>query len=135
MTAWMNKPSAGGRAIEGAHATTTRLSVREITRRLNAGLGAALVAGLAGSRDAKVSYEWARADGPSPKTDSERRLRFAYGLWLAVSQVESEDVARAWCIGLNPWLDEASPIDAIREGRFKEVAAAAAAMIDDAAAG
>jgi hypothetical protein len=113
---------------------TSRLSVREITRRLNAGLGAALVAGLAGSRDAEVSYEWARADGPSPTTDSERRLRFAYGLWLAISESEGEDVARAWCIGLSPWLHD-SPIDAIREGRFRETAAAAAAMIGDAVAG
>lgn len=40
------------------------LSIREITRRLNAGLGPTLVAGLAGAKDARISREWSKHDGP-----------------------------------------------------------------------
>ena len=45
------------------------------------------------------------------------------------------DVARVWFIGANPWLRYDTPVDAIREGLFTEVAAAARAMVDDSFAG
>lgn len=114
-----------------AHSRTARLGIREIVRRLNAALGATLVAGLAGSKDRKISYKWAQQDGPTPNQVSVKRLQFAYAQWLVVSEAEGEHVARLWFIGANPWLDHDSPIDAIRDDRFKETAAAANAMIDD----
>lgn len=118
-----------------AHAKAARVDIREITRRLNAALGATLVSALAGSKDMKISYKWAQQDGPSPKPESMRRLQFAYAQWIAISEAEGEHVARMWFIGSNPWLDQDSPVDAIRENRFKETAAAAIAMIDDGFAG
>ena len=39
--------------------------------------------------------------------------------------------ARTARLGANPWLDHDSPIDAIRDDRFRETAAAATAMVDD----
>ncbi|MEO8907433.1 MAG: hypothetical protein ABI310_05080 [Microbacteriaceae bacterium] len=114
-----------------AFARAARMDVREITRRLNAALGATLVGALAGSKDPKISYKWAQHDGPAPKSASVQRLQFAFTQWLAIAEVEGEQVARMWFIGSNPWLDQDTPVDAIREGRFKETAAAAAAMIDD----
>jgi hypothetical protein len=36
-----------------------------------------------------------------------------------------------WFVGSNPLLDYDTPVDAIREGRFKEVAATTAAMAED----
>ncbi|MET3920050.1 hypothetical protein [Arthrobacter sp. UYEF20] len=119
-------------AIAGAaHARTARLGIREIVRRLNAALGATLVAATAGSKDRKISYKWAQQDGPTPNDVAVKRLQFAYTQWLVVSEAEGEHVARMWFIGANPWLDQDSPIDAIREDRFREVASAAAAMVDD----
>lgn len=114
-----------------AHAKTARLGIREVVRRLNAALGATLVAGLAGSKDRKNSYKWAQQDGPTPNAAAVKRLQFAYTQWALVSEAEGEHVARMWFIGANPWLDHDSPVDAIREDRFREVAAAAAAMVDD----
>ena len=52
-----------------------------------------------------------------------------------MAEAEGEHVARMWFIGSNPWLDHDSPIDAIREDRFKEVAAAATAMVEDGFSG
>jgi hypothetical protein len=118
-----------------AHARTARLDIREITRRLNAALGATLVAGLAGSKDSRISYKWAQQDGPAPKQESARRLQFAYTQWSLIAEAEGEHVARNWFIGANPWLDHDTPVDAIRENRFKETAAATQAMIDDTFAG
>lgn len=114
-----------------AHARTARLGIREIVRRLNAALGATLVAALAGSKDRRISYKWAQQDGPNPNAAAVKRLQFAYAQWILVSEAEGEHVARMWFIGANPWLDHDSPIDAIRDDRFRETAAAATAMVDD----
>jgi hypothetical protein len=105
--------------------------VREITRRLNAALGGTLVATLAGSKDTKISHEWAETDGPEPSPDETTRLAFAYEQWQRVVEAEDEDVARVWFVGMNPWLGDDSPINAIREGRLKEVGYAVQSLIDD----
>lgn len=118
-----------------ARARTARMDIREIVRRLNNALGATLVAALAGYKDRKVSYGWAKEDGPTPKVAAIKRLQFAYDQWQLVAEAEGEHVARMWFIGANPWLGNDSPIDAIREDRFKDVGNAAAAMIDDGFAG
>ncbi|SEB56642.1 hypothetical protein SAMN04489806_1125 [Paramicrobacterium humi] len=108
------------------------LSIREITRRLNAGLGPTLVAGLAGAKDARISREWSKHDGPVPGPAEAKQLAFAYEQWRRVVEVEGEQVARLWFTGGNPWLGDYAPVTAIREDRFKQVNAAAQALIDDA---
>jgi hypothetical protein len=55
---------------------------------------ATLVASLAGSKDPKISYKWARADGPEPKNDAVRSLQFAHTQWLAITASGDEHVAR-----------------------------------------
>lgn len=117
--------------IGASHSGTARLGIREIVRQLNSALGATLVAALAGSRDPKISYRWARADGTEPRAEAQARLLLAHRAWTAVSSVEGEHVARLWFVGANPWLGEVSPIEAIKEMRAKEVMAAATAMTED----
>jgi hypothetical protein len=114
-----------------AHASSEKIGIREITRRLNAALGPTLVASLTGSTDPRISYQWARVDGPEPKTDAVRRLQFAHAQWLAITASEGEHVARMWFIGSNPLLNYDTPVDAIRTNRFQETAAAAVAMFED----
>jgi hypothetical protein len=48
-----------------------------------------------------------------------------------MSASEGEQVARMWFIGSNPLLDNDTPVDAIRENRFTDAAAAAVAMVED----
>jgi hypothetical protein len=112
-----------------------KLDVREIVRRLNGSLGGTLVASLAGSKDAKLPYRWAKADGPAPKNEAMRRLQFAYEQWTMLAEAEGEHVARAWFIGANPWLEYDTPITAIREDRFKETGKATQAVLDDSFSG
>ncbi|WP_022873120.1 hypothetical protein [Nesterenkonia alba] len=111
------------------------LDVREIARRLNASLGGTLVSALAGSSDTKSSHKWAKANGPQPRPETVKRLVFAYEQWQKVVEAEGEHVARVWFIGANPWLGYDTPINAIREGRLPEVAAAAQALVDDSFSG
>lgn len=112
-------------------AGTARLGIREVVRQLNSALGATLVAALTGSKDPRISYKWARENGPEPKPAAVQRLLLAHRAWIAVSTNEGEHVARLWFIGANPWLDEVSPIEAIADMESKKVMAAAQAMVDD----
>lgn len=121
--------------VAAAHTRTIKLDIREITRRLNGSLGGTLVASLAGSKDAKLPYRWAKVDGPSPKNEAMRRLQFAYEQWTRLAEAEGEHVARAWFIGANPWLEYDTPVTAIREDRFKDAGKAAQAVLDDSFSG
>ena len=46
---------------------------------------------------------------------------------------DSGGVARAWFIGANPFLDEETPLTAIREDRARQVVAAATAFVEASA--
>jgi hypothetical protein len=72
---------------------------------------------------------------PAPKNEVMRRLQFAYEQRTRLTEAEGENVARAWFIGANPWLEYDTPITAIREDRFKEAARAARAVLDDSFSG
>lgn len=120
---------------QAAYQRAIRLDIRETTRRLNAALGGTLVSSLAGSKDLKISHRWAKEDGPNPRPESVKRLSFAYQMWQHVADAEGEHVARVWFIGANPWLEYDTPINGIREGRYKEVVNAAQALVDDTFSG
>jgi len=110
-----------------AYYETIRLDIHEVVRRLNSHLGATMVAALAGSRDSKLPYKWAKSTVPN--AEAQERLRFAHRIWKIVADAESDHVARTWFRGTNPVLGEISPVIAIREGRFAEVAGAADSFV------
>lgn len=112
------------------HAATTRMDVHELVRRLNSHLGATLVAALAGVRDSKLPYRWAKMDGPAPGTAAEERLRAAHRAWLVLADSESDQVARSWFVGANPLLDEVPPFMALRNGETRQVLLAADAFVN-----
>lgn len=111
-----------------AHAETTRLDIHEVVRRLNSHLGATVVAALAGSRDSKLPYRWAKDTTPNAK--AEERIRTAHRVWTLIADAESDHVARTWFVGSNPILDETPPVMALREDRIRDVARAAEAFIN-----
>lgn len=116
-------------AAVSSHAETTRLDVHELVRRLNSHLGATLVAALAGVRDSKLPYRWAKPDGPTPNVEAEERLRAAHRAWLMLADAESDHVARSWFVGANPLLGEVPPVIALRDGEVQAVLRAADAFI------
>jgi hypothetical protein len=112
------------------HETAARLDTHELVRQLNSHLGPTLVATLAGVRDSKLPHKWAKAGGPVPRTESLARLQTAHRAWSLISNADSDTVARAWFIGINPRLGEESPVMALRENQLKAVISAAAAFVD-----
>lgn len=52
-----------------------------------------------------------------------------------VAEAEGEAVTRAWFTGANTWLDDDSPVNALRQGRLDAVARAADAIAKDSFAG
>lgn len=124
----------GGEPSSTPEPSDLSIELRECTRRLNARLGPTLVSALAGSRGPQHARAWvAGTAAPGPAT--ERRLRAAYSAWCTVSEAEGEAIARTWFTGANPWLDDESPVDALRQGRLAAVARAADAVVEDSFAG
>lgn len=116
----------------GVHEEATRLDIHELVRRLLVHLGPTLVATLANVRDSKLPHRWAKSDGNTPRDEPQRRLLAAYEVWRMITAAESDHVARAWFIGANPRLDEASPIMRLREGDDAAVISAAVAFVNGA---
>ncbi len=116
-------------AVLAAEVDSTRLDIREVTRRLNNHLGRSLVAFLAGSQEGKASTDWATPDGPVPPDEAQKRLRTAHRIWVALADAESAATARTWFIGSNPVLSDQAPAYALREGRLHDVSLAARAFL------
>ena len=112
-----------------AHRQTTRLSIADISGTLQDVFGQKLTAHLAGLTDTKAIGEYARGER-APRHEVEERLRLAFQVFQVIVDADSDHVARAWFIGLNPQLNDDTPADAIREGRLKDVLAAARAFVN-----
>ena len=122
--------AARTRATE-AHRRTVKLEIADIVRFLQNTLGSKLTAYIAGVIDAKMVGKWAGGTN-TPGAEREKRLRAAYQVFQMILAEEDEYVARAWLIGMNPQLDDETPSDCLREGRFKDVLTAARAFLSGA---
>jgi hypothetical protein len=115
-------------ASREAHRQTTETSIEQITIFLEEVLGRKLVAALAGVADPKAVGRWAAGER-SPRPAAEERLRVAYQVFRLLLAEESKHTIRAWFIGLNPQLNDESPVMVVRAGRFQEVMVAAKAYV------
>jgi hypothetical protein len=117
-------------ATQSQHGRATRLDIHDLVRELNAALGPTLVAAATGSKDRKLPIKWAKADGPRPGNDFERRLRLMSRTWSTVMAHEGAHVARAWFIGANPFLEERTPLTAIRDDAAADIGRAVQSFIE-----
>lgn len=115
--------------IADIHMRTTRMSVEEVARHLNANLGPTLVALLAGVASKSQPIRWAKGE-VDPRHDAVRRLQLAHRAWSHIVMVSDEHTARAWFIGGNPFLGEDTPLTAIREDRSQDVMRAVEALAE-----
>lgn len=99
-----------------------------MARFLSENLGGRLTAYIAGI-DVKTVQGWLAGGPGSPRDTSEQRLRAAFQVFQLLQTVESPHTVRAWFMGMNPQLDDASPGDSLSEDRQREVMAAARAFI------
>jgi hypothetical protein len=115
-------------ASREAHRQTTETSIEQITNFLEEVLGRKLVAALAGVADPKAVGRWASGER-SPRPAAVEKLRVAYQVFRLLLAEDSKHTIRAWFIGLNPQLNDESPVMVIRAGRFQEVMVAAKAYV------
>ncbi|EFF93072.1 MULTISPECIES: hypothetical protein [Streptomyces] len=111
-------------AEDRAHRDTAELGIPEIARFLQEQFSQRTVAYVAGIEDAKQVGRWCRGQN-NPRFDSEFRLRTAFQVFRYIEECENRHVARAWMMGMNPQLEDSSPLQAIADDHFKEVMAAA----------
>ncbi len=117
------------RAIQAAHREAVLAPPADVVAFLADLLSQRLVAYIAGVKDTKTVRRWADNEIDEMRQDSEKRIRTAYEIAQLLIQVDSPRIVKAWFIGLNPQLDEASPAEAIHEGKLKEAKYAARAFI------
>jgi hypothetical protein len=109
------------------------LPVAEIAGYLQDVLGQRIAAHLIGSRDAKQIGRYRKVDGPTPNPTTDLRLREAYKIVRMIVESFDEKTARAWLFGTNTRLDDAAPVDVLRQAtdptQFAEVRAAARQLV------
>ena len=120
----------GADDMSGANA---RNHVAELVRRLNAQLGGAQVAALAGVSDLALVEQWEDVHADPPGSGVQVRLLRAHTVCFGITQLLGGSAAREWMTSPSPLLKGASPVEAISEDRFKEVTQAAKAHVAVAA--
>ncbi|MFF3726924.1 XRE family transcriptional regulator [Streptomyces erythrochromogenes] len=111
-------------AANRAYRNTAELKITEIASFLQEQFSQRVVARIAGIEDPKQVGRWSRGQN-EPRFDSEFRLRTAFQVFRYIEECENRHVARAWMMGMNPQLEDESPLLAIADEKFKEVMAAA----------
>ena len=108
------------------HRQATAASISEIARVLQEVLSQRLTAFAAGVQDGKTVARWANGDVTEIRDfEVERRLRATYEIVRLLLLRNSPNTVKAWFIGMNPELDELSPIEAIRDNHLKDAMTAA----------
>jgi hypothetical protein len=103
-----------------AHQRAVRASFPEVAGELRSILGAKLCAYLGSVKETRAVHEW--ADGArEPSAETQRRLRLALQVAIAIAETDGPDITQAWFQGLNPQLEDRSPARLLREGEVDEV--------------
>ena len=110
-----------------AHEHSVGMSVAEVAAVLQTQLGQALLVVIVG-KNARTLARWTHATVRPPHA-SEKLLRDTFQVVEILSSVLSLEAVRAWFMGMNPELGDASPAEALSEGHSREVMAAARAYV------
>lgn len=116
------------RVRQDAHrAAVATTDTAQLVGELQGVLGQALIAVLTG-RDVRSVARWTAEEPTRPPLETERLLRDTLQVQRLLLSVDGSDVVRAWFMGMNPQLDDFAPIEALAEGRARDVMAAARAF-------
>lgn len=115
--------------VTQAHKEAVSVPLNELVSALQARLSRRITAYIAGVDNARTVTRWASGEVTTVRDhEMEQKLRTAYEIFLLLTNYESVNTGKAWFIGLNPQLGDVAPIDALREGRLREVLSAARAF-------
>jgi hypothetical protein len=113
-------------AAGAAHSESVRITVEDLITTLTEKLGTKLVAFMV-DKDPSSVGRW-RSGRSKPSDEAVRTMRSAYQVFQMLERHDSDATIRAWFMGMNPQLDDASPLEALQDGRNREVMAAARAF-------
>lgn len=116
------------RVAHDPHSKSVQLDIADVAAALQQHLGQALLAIIV-DKNVRTLARWASGDVKPPQA-TEKLLRDVFHVFELLQTVESESVARAWFMGMNPQLQDASPAEALADGQAKTVLAAARAYIN-----
>ena len=115
--------------VAQAHKEAVSTPLNELVSALQGRLSRRITAYIAGVGSVKTVTRWASGEVATVRDhEMEQRLRTAYEVFLLLTNYESVNTVKAWFIGLNPQLGDVAPIDALREGRLRDVLSAARAF-------
>jgi hypothetical protein len=114
---------------EQVHAEATQVTVAEATRTLGRILTDRLLAYVVNVRDVKTLARWESGRVSEIRIANEQRLRAAYEIAALLGRMEGASTVRAWFIGMDPYLSDVSPADAIHDGHLQEALNAARSFI------
>lgn len=110
-----------------AHEKAVQQGFADIVRVLQENIGPNLTAYIAGKSTQTVN-RWAKEDQSPPGDDIEKRMRAAYQIYRTITEVNSNHVARAWFMGMNPQLEDMSPAEVLLDDRLRDAMSAARAF-------
>jgi hypothetical protein len=123
------EPERTSYAVAQAHKEAVSTPLNELVSALQARLSRRITAYIAGVDSVKTVTRWASGEVATVRDhEMEQRLRTAYEVFLLLTHYDSVNTVKAWFIGLNPQLGDEAPIDALREGRLRDVLSAARAF-------
>lgn len=114
-------------SVTAIHKQTTQLKIPDVARYLLDHLGPTMSAALA-KKSLQTVRRYANAQTAVPE-DVEKRLRDAHMIFTYIEQVDSPQTVRAWFMGMNPQLNDQSPIEVLINGYPNDVLAAAKAFV------
>lgn len=93
--------------------------VPEMTERLRRLLGQRIVAYMVESeRLNSADGGWVDGDW-APSSDAELKLRTAYQVFRLIAMADSDETARAWFVGMNPFFGDRAPFAVLGENPSK----------------
>ncbi len=112
-----------------AHRQAMEVPVSELARSLQDLLTRQLATQIAGVKDGKTITRWVNGEITEIRNfEVEQRLRTAYEIAQILLISEDPATVKTWFIGLNPLLDDVSPVEALGTGQLKETVIAAKAF-------
>ncbi|MBX3069048.1 MAG: hypothetical protein KF883_00970 [Thermomicrobiales bacterium] len=105
---YANSPPDGQELLRIAHRRAIQTSPAEMAAFFQNLLGQQLTAYMTGVANPKAVGKWARGER-SPRPAAEARLRQAFQVAVLISELDDEETARAWFMGMNPALDHRAP--------------------------
>ena len=124
----MSTTVAPRRRAHDPHSRSVQLGIEDVAAALQQHLGQALLSVIV-DKKVRTLTRWTSGESHPPAAD-EKLLRDAYQVLELLLTVEESPVARAWFMGMNPQLEDASPAGALAAGQARIVLAAARSYVN-----